>query len=318
MQTWSRVPLEAGGTRPGPTGRRGPWRGCQALHAAAPQPLWPHLPVCTPHLLLSVPRASLPCSPPPDSLPVAPVLSAQDSPFTSQTGWHLLWEGFLPALAAKFGVAGASGRRRTGKLFLELSLRSTPTFSYKRVWAVGRLEVPHVPLGTHCFSDLVPAPAGSHGLPGRPLDLCPPCRGTEPCALDSTLKLPLNLRPPPPTCLPTAVSLGSPAVRHLTLSFPGRGSARPCPVDGSISSEYSVQWLSRQQVALAHLMHAPGLTVSPCLRLKRNGSLCTTGHLPTMYDFHFDSTRKKWIPWNKLVPEYVHVHERKFIDILGE
>ncbi|KAF0872101.1 DYH10 protein, partial [Crocuta crocuta] len=40
------------------------------------------------------------------------------------------------------------------------------------------------------------------------------------------------------------------------------------------------------------------------------------GHLPTMYDFHFDSTRKKWIPWNKLVPEYVHVHERKFIDIL--
>ncbi|XP_046496348.1 dynein axonemal heavy chain 10 isoform X7 [Equus quagga] len=40
------------------------------------------------------------------------------------------------------------------------------------------------------------------------------------------------------------------------------------------------------------------------------------GHLPTLYDFHFDSTCKKWIPWNKLVPEYVHSHERKFIDIL--
>ncbi|VFV23646.1 dynein heavy chain axonemal [Lynx pardinus] len=40
------------------------------------------------------------------------------------------------------------------------------------------------------------------------------------------------------------------------------------------------------------------------------------GHLPTMYDFHFDSAQKKWIPWNKLVPEYVHVRERKFIDIL--
>ncbi|XP_034494845.1 dynein heavy chain 10, axonemal isoform X4 [Ailuropoda melanoleuca] len=40
------------------------------------------------------------------------------------------------------------------------------------------------------------------------------------------------------------------------------------------------------------------------------------GHLPTLYDFHFDSTRKKWIPWNQLVPDYVHSPERKFIDIL--
>ncbi|XP_075852592.1 dynein axonemal heavy chain 10 [Microcebus murinus] len=40
------------------------------------------------------------------------------------------------------------------------------------------------------------------------------------------------------------------------------------------------------------------------------------GHLPTLYDFHFDSTRSQWIPWSKLVPEYVHSHERKFIDIL--
>ncbi|XP_039735198.1 dynein axonemal heavy chain 10 [Pteropus medius] len=40
------------------------------------------------------------------------------------------------------------------------------------------------------------------------------------------------------------------------------------------------------------------------------------GHLPTMYDFHFDSAQKKWIPWNNLVPKYVHSHERKFSDIL--
>ncbi|XP_036076372.1 dynein heavy chain 10, axonemal isoform X2 [Rousettus aegyptiacus] len=40
------------------------------------------------------------------------------------------------------------------------------------------------------------------------------------------------------------------------------------------------------------------------------------GQLPTMYDFHFDSAQKKWVPWNKLVPKYVHSHERKFSDIL--
>ncbi|ERE76020.1 dynein heavy chain 8, axonemal [Cricetulus griseus] len=40
------------------------------------------------------------------------------------------------------------------------------------------------------------------------------------------------------------------------------------------------------------------------------------GHLPTLYDFHFDSKRNYWIPWSKLVPEYVHSHEKKFVDIL--
>uniref|UniRef100_A0A8C9QJ13 Dynein axonemal heavy chain 10 n=1 Tax=Spermophilus dauricus TaxID=99837 RepID=A0A8C9QJ13_SPEDA len=40
------------------------------------------------------------------------------------------------------------------------------------------------------------------------------------------------------------------------------------------------------------------------------------GQLPTLYEFHFDSKRKHWIPWSKLVPEYVHDHQRKFIDIL--
>ncbi|XP_042636525.1 dynein axonemal heavy chain 10 [Orycteropus afer afer] len=40
------------------------------------------------------------------------------------------------------------------------------------------------------------------------------------------------------------------------------------------------------------------------------------GQLPTLYDFHFDSKQKKWIPWNRLVSEYIHVREKKFVDIL--
>ncbi|NXE97067.1 DYH10 protein, partial [Menura novaehollandiae] len=40
------------------------------------------------------------------------------------------------------------------------------------------------------------------------------------------------------------------------------------------------------------------------------------GQLPTLYDFHFDESQKKWIPWMKLVPEYIHKPEVKFLDIL--
>ncbi|XP_070926944.1 dynein axonemal heavy chain 10 isoform X5 [Macaca nemestrina] len=40
------------------------------------------------------------------------------------------------------------------------------------------------------------------------------------------------------------------------------------------------------------------------------------GQLPTLYDFHFDDKRNQWVPWSKLVPEYIHAPERKFIDIL--
>ncbi|XP_059533127.1 dynein axonemal heavy chain 10 [Myotis daubentonii] len=38
--------------------------------------------------------------------------------------------------------------------------------------------------------------------------------------------------------------------------------------------------------------------------------------LPTLYDFHFDPAQKQWIPWSRLVPEYVHSRERRFIEIL--
>ncbi|XP_063271579.1 dynein axonemal heavy chain 10 [Prinia subflava] len=40
------------------------------------------------------------------------------------------------------------------------------------------------------------------------------------------------------------------------------------------------------------------------------------GQLPTLYDFHFDGTQKRWVPWMQLVPEYVHDPEVKFLDIL--
>ncbi|XP_051490092.1 dynein axonemal heavy chain 10 [Apus apus] len=40
------------------------------------------------------------------------------------------------------------------------------------------------------------------------------------------------------------------------------------------------------------------------------------GQLPTLYDFHFDGLKKKWVPWMKLVPEYVHNPQMKFLDIL--
>ncbi|XP_071880489.1 dynein axonemal heavy chain 10 isoform X1 [Anas platyrhynchos] len=40
------------------------------------------------------------------------------------------------------------------------------------------------------------------------------------------------------------------------------------------------------------------------------------GQLPTLYDFHFDGIQKKWVPWMKLVPEYIHNPQKKFLDIL--
>ncbi|XP_078277210.1 LOW QUALITY PROTEIN: dynein axonemal heavy chain 10 [Rhinoraja longicauda] len=40
------------------------------------------------------------------------------------------------------------------------------------------------------------------------------------------------------------------------------------------------------------------------------------GQLPTLYDFHFDDERQKWVPWSKLVPKYVHNPKEKFLDIL--
>ncbi|XP_058707745.1 dynein axonemal heavy chain 10 [Poecile atricapillus] len=40
------------------------------------------------------------------------------------------------------------------------------------------------------------------------------------------------------------------------------------------------------------------------------------GQLPTLYDFHFDGSQKKWVPWMQLVPEYTHDPEMKFLDIL--
>ncbi|GCC21332.1 hypothetical protein chiPu_0019801, partial [Chiloscyllium punctatum] len=38
--------------------------------------------------------------------------------------------------------------------------------------------------------------------------------------------------------------------------------------------------------------------------------------LPTLYDFHFDDVKLKWVPWTNLVSKYVHDPQVKFIDIL--
>ncbi|KAL0979348.1 hypothetical protein UPYG_G00183960 [Umbra pygmaea] len=39
-------------------------------------------------------------------------------------------------------------------------------------------------------------------------------------------------------------------------------------------------------------------------------------YLPTLYDFHFDETKKKWVTWSSLVTTYDHSPNVKFIDIL--
>lgn len=44
----------------------------------------------------------------------------------------------------------------------------------------------------------------------------------------------------------------------------------------------------------------------------------STGYLPTLYEFHFDGTQEKWVPWSSLVPKYTHDPEMKFSDILGK
>ncbi|XP_048858906.1 dynein axonemal heavy chain 10 [Brienomyrus brachyistius] len=40
------------------------------------------------------------------------------------------------------------------------------------------------------------------------------------------------------------------------------------------------------------------------------------GSLPSLFDFHFDRTLNKWVPWSSMVPKYIHSTEVKFIDIL--
>uniref|UniRef100_A0A3B3TNK4 Dynein axonemal heavy chain 10 n=1 Tax=Poecilia latipinna TaxID=48699 RepID=A0A3B3TNK4_9TELE len=39
-------------------------------------------------------------------------------------------------------------------------------------------------------------------------------------------------------------------------------------------------------------------------------------YLPTMFDFHFDGVKMKWVPWSALVEKYTHNPEMKFADIL--
>lgn len=114
---------------------------------------------------------------------------------------------------------------------------------------------------------------------------------------------------------------------------PGRGS---CQVEQGWHASVSA-------LSLSSTTAAPAALAPPCLGLcglsppivplcfclcresRQRGPqalaphLCPpTAQLPTLYDFHFDSTQKRWIPWSLLVPEYIHMPEKKFIDILGQ
>ncbi|XP_033627732.1 dynein heavy chain 10, axonemal-like [Asterias rubens] len=40
------------------------------------------------------------------------------------------------------------------------------------------------------------------------------------------------------------------------------------------------------------------------------------GQLDSIYEYFFDQEKKKWIPWSRLVPKYIHDPERKFYEIL--
>uniref|UniRef100_A0A3Q2PNV9 Dynein axonemal heavy chain 10 n=1 Tax=Fundulus heteroclitus TaxID=8078 RepID=A0A3Q2PNV9_FUNHE len=40
------------------------------------------------------------------------------------------------------------------------------------------------------------------------------------------------------------------------------------------------------------------------------------GYLPTLFDFHYDGTQRKWVPWSSLVTKYTHNPDMKFVDIL--
>ncbi|XP_075882096.1 dynein axonemal heavy chain 10-like isoform X2 [Nelusetta ayraudi] len=40
------------------------------------------------------------------------------------------------------------------------------------------------------------------------------------------------------------------------------------------------------------------------------------GYLKSLYDFHFDGTQNKWVPWSSLVTKYIHDPQMKFADIL--
>lgn len=41
-------------------------------------------------------------------------------------------------------------------------------------------------------------------------------------------------------------------------------------------------------------------------------------YLPTLFDFHFDGSKKNWVPWSSMVSKYVHNPDMKFIDVLGK
>ncbi len=52
---------------------------------------------------------------------------------------------------------------------------------------------------------------------------------------------------------------------------------------------------------------AEGISVGP-------GEIPTSQ--PTLYEFYFDSEKNKWVPWVSVVPQYTHIPEMKYNEIL--
>ncbi|XP_076453104.1 dynein axonemal heavy chain 10-like [Babylonia areolata] len=53
--------------------------------------------------------------------------------------------------------------------------------------------------------------------------------------------------------------------------------------------------------------------------LQDEGAVAGPGELPgyaSLYEFFWDGEAKKWVPWSKLVPKYIHSPEAKFYEIL--
>lgn len=58
--------------------------------------------------------------------------------------------------------------------------------------------------------------------------------------------------------------------------------------------------------------------IYPALLLSSLNVFLYAGYLPTLYDFHFDGVKEKWVPWSSLVTKYIHDPKMKFADILGK
>lgn len=206
-------------------------------------------------------------------------------------------------------------------LFLKLGLHSPPVIGDQGTKCVGKGKGrPSSSSPCHLvLLSLVPAPGGVRGPPRARLHLYPPTphRTQHPAC------------PSLPAPSPPALEVQGPGpCGHRVSPFPGRGQRWPAlpsafpSVPGTClpGERVLLVWSTRLSPCPGSKQrsHVSELILMPASTTGATSTIISAGHLPTLYDFHFDPEQKKWVPWNKLVPEYVHVRERKFNDILGE